>query len=155
MTIDKGSDDSIAVDMGVMSAHGIIGVVTQTSPHFATVISVLNPKFNLNGKIKRNDYFGPLVWDGKDPQYTYLTELPRHAECSIGDTIVTSGYSSVFPMGLPIGAVVGEPQATADNYMSVKVRLFSDFNRLKEVFIVKNNYQQEKKQVESHIIPSE
>jgi rod shape-determining protein MreC len=150
LTLDKGSDDGVRKDMGVLTANGkgVVGVVVNTSPHFSTVISLLNTKYKLNGKIKRNDYNGPLVWNGKEAQYSYLTEIPRFAVFEPGDTVVTSGYSTVFPQGIPIGAIVDAQRQQDDNYTSLRIRLFTNFNNLSEVLIVANRLQEEQKELE-------
>ena len=141
--LNKGSEDGIKRDMGVISSSGIVGVIMDVSPHFSMIISALNPKFQLNCKLKGKDYFGPLVWDGKDPQYTYLENLPRHAELEVGDTIVTSGFSAFFPEGLPVGVIAGSQKQKNDNYNSAKIRLFTDFSTLTEVLIIENSYREE------------
>jgi rod shape-determining protein MreC len=152
ITLNKGSEDGIEPDMGVITESGVVGVILNTSPHFSTVISVLNPKFKLSCKVKYNNYSGPLVWDGKDSQYTDLTELPRHVAFEVGDTIVTSGYSTVFPEGLPVGSIVDSKKQKDDNYNSVKIKLFTNFNNLTKVMIVKNIYQKEQKDLEDPIL---
>jgi rod shape-determining protein MreC len=152
MTLNKGSEDGIKLDMGVITANGVVGVIMNTSPHYSTVIPVLNPKFKLSCKVKRNNYSGPLVWDGKDSRYTYLTEIPRYVNFEVGDTIVTSGYSSVFPEGLPVGSIEGSQQQKDDNYTSIKIKLFTNFNNLSEVLIVTNSAQQEQKELEDSIL---
>ena len=151
ITLNKGSLDNIRSDMGVISANGIVGVVMQTSPHYATVISVLNPQFQLSGKIKRSNYSGPLVWDGKDSRYTYLTKIPQHAIVLQGDTIITSGFSSVFPAGLPVGVVADSIHANDDLYHSIRVRLFADLANLHEAMIVENTRQKEQWNLENQI----
>jgi rod shape-determining protein MreC len=152
LTFDKGSVDGIRPDMGVLSIDGAVGVVVNTSPHFSTAISLLNTKYKLNGKIKHNDYFGPLTWDGNDPQYTYLSEIPRYVAFQPGDTIVTSGYSTVFPKGIPIGAIVDAQKQRDDNFTSIRIRLFTNFNRLNEVRIVTNRFQEEQKELEQRTL---
>ncbi|MCC8147331.1 MAG: rod shape-determining protein MreC [Bacteroidales bacterium] len=141
--LNKGSEDGIKPDMGVMAPNGIVGVIMNVSPHYSIAISVLNPKFQLNCKLKDKNYFGPLVWDGKDFQYTYLENLPSHAEFEIGDTIVTSGYSAFFPEGLPVGTIVDSRKQKNDNYNSALVQLFADFSTLTEVMIIENSYKEE------------
>lgn len=150
LTLDKGAQDSIQPDMGVVSSRGIVGVVMSTSSHFSRVIPVLNEKFQLNCMVKNSNAFGPLVWNGGDPRYTYLTELPRHVTFEVGDTIVTSGYSAVFPPGLLVGTISDFERQTDDNYNTLKVKLFTDFSTLSDVMIVKNKYQQEQKKLESN-----
>jgi len=112
------------------------------------VVSLLNVKWKPNGKIKHNDSSGPLVWDGKDVRYTYLTEIPHYVDFEPGDTVVTSGYSMVFPKGIPIGAIVDEQKQQDDNYTSIRIRLFTDFHRLNDVIIVSNRFQKEQKELE-------
>lgn len=148
MTLNKGTLDGIRPDMGVLSPSGVVGVVVNTSPHFSTVISLLNTRYRLNGKIKRNDYYGPLVWDGKDPHYSHLTEIPRYVTYEPGDTIVTSGYSTVFPEGVPIGSIVDAQRQRDDNYQSLRIRLFTNFSNLSEVTVVVNRLQEEQKELE-------
>ncbi|GHT75527.1 cell shape-determining protein MreC [Bacteroidia bacterium] len=152
ITLNKGANDGITPDMGVLSTNGIVGVVMKTSSHFSIVIPVLNPKFRLNCKLKTN-YSGPLVWDGKDAQYTYLTEIPRHAIFQIGDTVVTSGYSTIFPKGLPVGTIVSVQKEKNDNYNSLKIKLFTNFHTLNTVTIVKNEYQREQNELQKTIQP--
>jgi rod shape-determining protein MreC len=154
ITLNKGSDDGVYPDMGVLSVNGngVVGVIRDTSPHFSTVISLLNTKYKLNGKIKHNDYYGPLEWNGKDTQYSYLTEIPRFAAFEPGDTIVTSGYSTVFPKGIPIGSIVDAQKQRDDNYMSLRIRLFTNFNNLNEVQIVTNRFQKEQKELEERTL---
>ena len=103
ITINKGSADSICAEMGVVSGNGIVGIVYQTSAHYAIVLPVLNSKSSISCKIRRTDYFGSLKWSGGSSLYAWLRDIPRHSEFSLGDTVVTSGHSAVFPEGIPVG----------------------------------------------------
>lgn len=143
IVINKGSNDGVKADMGIMSPAGIIGVIMESSPNYSIAISILNPKFQLSCKIKGKNYFGPLIWNGKDAQYTNLENLPRHAEINIGDTIVTSGFSAFFPEELPVGIIVDSQKQKNDNYNSAKVKLFTDFNTLNNVLIIENKHREE------------
>lgn len=146
--LNKGSEDGIKPDMGVMSHQGIVGVIMRVSPHFSLVIPVLNPKFRPSGRVKSNNYFGPLIWDGKDARYTYLQELPRHINFEINDTVVTSGFSGIFPGGLPVGKIVDSMKQKNDNYTSLKIELFANFHTLTDVLIIKNNYREEQQNLQ-------
>ncbi|MDR2087538.1 MAG: rod shape-determining protein MreC [Dysgonamonadaceae bacterium] len=143
ITLNKGSNDSVEVDMGVISSTGIVGIIIAVSPHFSLVIPVLNAQFHLSCKVKNNDYFGSLVWDGKDPQYAYLQELPRHVNFEINDTVITSSYSAIFPEGLPVGKVIDSRKQKNDDYTSLKIALFTNFSTLTEVLIIRNIYKDE------------
>jgi rod shape-determining protein MreC len=151
ITLNKGSNDGIEVDMGVVSHQGIVGVIMSVSPHFSIVIPVLNPKFRPSGRVKNNNYVGPLVWDGKDVRYTYLQELPRHINFNINDTVVTSGFSGIFPGGLPVGEVIDSQKQKNDDYTSLKIKLFVNFYTLTDVLIIKNSYQEEQTNLQKKV----
>lgn len=148
VTIDRGANDGIRPEMGVIDQNGIVGVVNVVGPNSARIISLLNPHFRLSCKIKNNDTFGSLVWDGNDPGYAVLEELPRHTVYHAGDTIVTSGYSAVFPPGIPVGIVVKGNDSRAENFFSLKIKLLTDFSTLNNVQVVINNYADEIRAVE-------
>ena len=139
LTLDKGSADSIRPEMGVVSANGVVGIVYKTTPHYALVISLLNSKSSLSCKIQGSDYFGYLRWEGGDSQYAYLRDLPRHAEFSVGDTVVTSGYSAVFPPGLLVGYIDEMTDSHDGLSYLLKIRLATDFGRVSDVRVIANH----------------
>ncbi len=143
LTINKGSSDGIKPELGVIDRNGVVGIVSTTGAHSARVISLLNPHFRLSCKIKRSDYFGSLVWDGANPSQALLEELPRHTVFEPGDTIVTSGYSAVFPSGLPVGVIIGADTDRNQNFFTLRVRLLADFTTLGNVQVVINNQAEE------------
>lgn len=138
ITIDKGSADGIQPEMGVMDQNGVVGVVNTVSPHYARIISMLNPNFRLSCKLRGGDAFGSLVWDGKNPQTALLEELPKHTRFSKGDTIVTSGYSAVFPEGIPVGVIMGSARGEDDNFFTLRIKLLTDFSALSDVRVISN-----------------
>ena len=97
LTLNKGERQGIHSEMGVVSPTGVVGIVKNVSNHYASVISILNTKSSISAKIKRNNYFGSLTWNGKNYKHMLLKEIPNHVEMFIGDTICTSGYSTIFP----------------------------------------------------------
>lgn len=142
ITINKGWKDGITPDMGVVSGQGVVGVVsTAVSDHFAVVIPLLNPKFRLSCKVLGSSYFGSLGWSGKSARYANLDELPRHVEFQKGDTIVTSGFSAVFPAGIMVGTISDFKRQHDDNFYSLEIELSTDFQALNDVRVV-SNYQQ-------------
>lgn len=138
ITIDKGSNDGVRPEMGVVDQNGIIGVVNVVGPHYSRIISLLNPKFRLSCKIKGSDVFGSLVWDGKNPEEAILEELPKHTVYQKGDTIITSGYSAVFPEGLPVGIVLSNDKNADDNFFTLRIKLLADFSQLSAVRLIDN-----------------
>lgn len=154
LTINRGSDDGIAPEMGVVDQNGVVGIVNVTGRHTARVISLLNSDLRLSCKVKGSDAFGSLVWDGKSPRRAVLEELPRHVEFAIGDTIITSGYSVVFPEGIPVGTVVEQMRDADDNFYSLRVELLTDFATLSTVRVIENFLKDEIEEVETDQVNS-
>ena len=148
ITVNKGRKDGIAPDMGVVSVQGVVGIVSTVADHFSVIIPLLNPKSKLSCKVLGSSYFGSLSWNGRSTRYANLEELPRHVEFQKGDTIVTSGYSSVFPAGIVVGTVADFEKQHDDNFFTLKVELATDFQSLKNVRIIKNYNQEEQIRVE-------
>ena len=138
ITLDKGSLDGIKPEMGVVDQNGVVGIVNIVGEHSSRVISVLNPKMRLSCKVKGSEYFGTLVWDGKNSDEAVLEEMPRHERFTKGDTIVTSGYSAVFPEGIPVGTVMSHAKEHDDNFYALRIKLFTDFNTLSTVRVIEN-----------------
>lgn len=148
ITVDKGRLDGVKPDMGVVSDRGVVGIVSLVSDHFSVVIPLLNPKFRLSCKVKGSSYFGSLGWNGRDMEYANLEELPRHVLFEKGDTIVTSGYSAIFPAGIIVGTVSDFQKQHDDNFYSLDVRLATDFSTLQHVRIIRNYHQEEQRLLE-------
>jgi rod shape-determining protein MreC len=89
--------------------------------------------------VKGSDSFCSLSWDGGDPRYSTLIDLPRYAQFEKGDTVVTSGFSSIFPSDLPVGTVENIEDSADGMFYTVRVKLFVDFSSLTSVFIVGND----------------
>lgn len=149
LTINKGTADGVRPELGVIDHSGVVGTVSVAGEHYARVISLLNPNFRLSCKIKDSEHFGSLVWDGNDPSIALLEELPRHTVFTTGDTVVTSGFSAVFPAGLPVGTIVDDADSRKENFFTLRVKLFADFSRLSNVQVVVNNMRAEVTEVEN------
>ena len=138
LTIDRGSNDGVRQDMGVLSPRGVVGIVEHTSGRFATVQSVLNSKSALNAMIKRTEHFGSLRWNTQQPNVVQLLEVPNIAPIQMGDTIVTGGMSNIFPKGIPIGKIVHYERSKFDNTYIIDVLLFTDMTNLNYVYIIED-----------------
>ena len=148
ITLNRGSKDGLRPEMGVVDGNGVVGIVYDTSSNYSRVISVLNSKSSISCKIVGSEYFGYLKWEYGDSRYAYLKDLPRHAEFNLGDTVVTSGYSTVFPEGIMIGTV--DDMADSNDGLSylLKVKLATDFGKVSEVRVIARTGQHEQKELE-------
>jgi rod shape-determining protein MreC len=148
LTLDKGKKEGVFGNMGVISDQGLVGIVYESSNNFSTVIPIINRDFRLSVKIKSNDYAGILQWGGESPLYAMLTEIPFHVDISEGDTIVTSGFSAIFPEGIRVGEIESF-SLEQGNFYDIRIRLYNDFQRLYLVNIIKNYRQEEQLNLEN------
>lgn len=149
ITIEKGRLDSVKPEMGVVDQNGVVGIVNVVGDHTARIISILNPNLRLSCKVKGSDYFGSLVWDGKSPYHAVLEEMPRHVKFNLGDTIITSGYSAVFPEGIPVGTIKDHEKEHNDNFYSLRIELLTDFTKLSTVRVISNSLRPELQRLEA------
>lgn len=144
ITIDKGSLDGVKKDMGVICGTGVVGIVYLTSDHYSVIIPVLSQQSSISCAIMGRGYFGYLKWTGGSPASAYVDDIPRHAHFKLGEYVVTSGYSSVFPPGIFVGRI--KHVYNSENGMSyrLKVDLSTDFTRLRDVCVI-NDPEMDKK----------
>lgn len=138
LTIDKGEADGIKKDMGVVCGTGIVGIVYLTSAHYSIVIPVLNSQSNISCVIQGRGYFGYLHWTGGDISEAYVDDVPRHAHFKLYENVVTSGYSSVFPAGIMVGKILHVYNSADQMSYRLRVKLSTDFGRLRDVCVVDN-----------------
>ena len=138
LLLNKGKNDNIHQDFGVITSKGILGIINKTSNNFATVISILNTTSKISAKLEKTNHYGSLKWDAKNPSTTQLVDIPKIASFKAGDTIVTSGLSSIFPKGIPIGTVQDFKLDNTENYYEINVMLFNDMTNIEHVYIIEN-----------------
>ena len=149
LTIDKGSKDSIKKEMGVICPEGVVGIISNTSSHYSTAISLLNTRLRISAKLEESNYYGSIEWGGNSYQFVNLNEIPLHVPVRKGDKVVTSGYSSIFPEGIPIGEVESVTLEKGDSFFRIKVKLSVDFKNITFVEMIENQLQEEQKLIES------
>lgn len=148
LTLNVGSNEGIQREMGVITKDGIVGIVASVSNNFSTVISILNTNLKVSAKHRRSGSFGSLYWDGINYREVILSEIPQHVNLIQGDTVVTSGYSSIFPPDIPLGTIE-EFTLKDGSFYVVKVRLLSDFKRIDNVYVIKSHQAAERKLIEN------
>jgi len=151
ITLDKGKLSGVKKDMGVFCNNHAIGVVKNVSEHFSTVLPLLNIDSRTSAKIKRNNAFGSLSWDGVNEKYVYLKDIATHIDVKKGDTIITTGFSPSYPEGLKIGIVESFENEKSGNFIVVKVRLTFDMSKLNYVFVVDNILRRERELLQDSI----
>jgi rod shape-determining protein MreC len=151
ITLNKGRRHGIEPEMAVICHQGIVGVVKESTENFSSLVSVLNREFFPNAMIKRNGYFGYIEWPGRRYDKVIMKEIPVHVEVIIGDTIITSGHSAIFPEGIRIGTVESF-KPSEGIFHDITVKLSTDFKNLSNVTVVKNLLREEQVQLESSVV---
>lgn len=148
LIIDKGSEDGVVRNSGIITSNGVIGIVDAVSPHYSYAISFLNTELFISARLGESGAVGPLAWDGTSSDGAILKEIPLQFKFELGDTVYTSGYSSIFPPDIPIG-VAGESKIINGATNEIKVRLFQNHKALKYVTVVGNTRAEEIEAIEN------
>lgn len=153
LTINRGRAQGIQPNSGVLNGNGtgVVGIVQKVSNNFGVVMSILNVDTRISAKISRTNSFGMLAWEGRDSRYLTLESVPKHAEVQKGDTIVTSGYSTVFPENVLIGRVDTFYKPPGLNFYHIRVALFNDLNSTQYVYVVSDLLREERLALEKAI----
>jgi rod shape-determining protein MreC len=149
VTLNKGAKHGVQKEMGVIGQTGIVGIISDVSENFSIVMSVLHKKNNISVRMKKARFIGNLNWDGSDAQQASISGVPVNALIENGDTIVTSGFSSIFPEDIPVGKVIKVESTATSNFYEITVQLFTNFHTLNYVYVVKNILKQEQDSLEA------
>lgn len=155
ITLNKGRMHGVKPDMGIITAHGVIGIVRKVSRNFSTAISLLHSDSQISTRIKKNNHLGTLIWEGYDYKKATMLYIPTHLDLSVGDTIVTSGFSQIFPTDIFLGTIADFEIRRGDNFYTLEVDLATDFNSLDYVNVVNNIFGEELESLESSTITTE
>ena len=150
MIIGKGSADGVTEGAGVITGKGAVGIIDAVSENFSYARSFKNHEMSISARLGRNGAVGPLSWDGRSSAGAILKEIPHHVEFHPGDTVYTSGFSSIFPPDIPLGTV-GEAKIVNGATYEIKIRMFEDFGALRYVTIVENMGKEEMKELEGRL----
>ena len=143
LTVNRGEEDGVYEGMGIRNEEGAVGIVATVGKHYAVVLPIINIETHLSCRFLKNDYIGTLQWDGRDTRFAELADVATHLEVNIGDTIVTSGLSTSFPAGIPVGVVEDCRLDEGASYYTVRVRLSTDFRRLRYIEMIDNEDMEE------------
>lgn len=143
LVIDRGEKDGIRPEMGVVGGGGVVGIIYLTGPHHSLVIPVTNRKSSISCRVRGQNYFGYLQWDGSSMLSAYVDDVPRYAKVKVGQAIETSGYSAVFPPGIFVGRVRTIRNSTDGQSYRLDVTLGTNFANLRDVLVVTTPYKAE------------
>jgi len=152
ITLNKGSDDGVTPHSGLVSDDGVVGIVRKVSKHYAVAMSILHRQAVVNARVRHKYYFGPLNWKSNDIHIFNLENIPKDALVTKGDTIETSGYSTMFPPGIPLGVVDKMWMEPGSNFFTIEVRSFAKLSNLQHAYIVRNIFKEEQEQLEEAVI---
>lgn len=143
MIINRGKEDGIQPNTGMITRNGVAGVVRHVSDHFAIAMSVLHRQTKISAALKGHSYFGSLIWEGGSSQYMSLSDIPYHIPVQPGDTVTVSDYSLLFPEGHIIGKVDTAYRLSGSNFLYIRVKLSQNPADISDVYVVTNRYAEE------------
>lgn len=168
LIINKGINDGLKNEMGIINSTGIVGIINRTSKNYSSVMSILNIETKINAKVKRTSHFGTLEWDGLSNNYLLLNDIPETADIKVGDSIITGGMSLIFPEGINVGVVSEVINKNKhndslsrlntnngkyldiefrENYLNIEVKLHTNMNNLNNVYVIESLNREEFKNI--------
>lgn len=146
--VNKGYEDGIKEQSGIISPNGVLGIVTAVGRRYSYGLSLMNSNLSVSVRVGKLGVTAPLVWDGRRSNGALVNNVPPHHEVQPGDTVWTSGYSSIFPPDIPVG-VTGKTRLMDGSTMQIEVELFQDFNNVRYVTLVENKDKREIEEIEA------
>ena len=141
--IDKGSENGVKTEMGVITTNGVLGIVKSVSRKYASVISILHKDLKINVRLKNSAAFGSLVWKGKNPREFAIEDVVSSSKLNLGDTIVTGGMSSYFPYGIPLGKISKLENDNNTGYYTLTAELFENPSQIYLGYVIENKFKDE------------
>ncbi|MCB0519698.1 MAG: rod shape-determining protein MreC [Lewinellaceae bacterium] len=152
LVLDKGRKDGLVAHSGVVTENGVVGIVRKVSHSYAVVMSILHRQTKLSARIRHKNFFGSMVWKDSDIHSFYLEDIPKNAPVVPGDTIETSGYSAIFPSGIPLGIVEKLWIEPGSNFYTIQLRSGLDLGNIQYVYVVKNLLKEEQEELEQAVM---
>ncbi len=143
LLIDKGRKDGIKKDMGVICEKGVVGKVVNVTEHYASVISMLHPYSVVSARFTDNQHIANVTWGNRDYRYGTVNDIPLHLHPKKGDTLVTSGFSNIYPADIMIGTIEEMLESDSKDFNSAKISFSTNFSTLRHVFVIENLHQTE------------
>ncbi len=152
ITLNKGSKDGVTPNSGLVTDDGVVGIVRKVSKNYSVAMSVLHRQAIVNARVRHKNYFGPMVWKSDNIHVFNLDNIPKDAPVTKGDTIETSGYSTMFPPGITLGVVDKMWMDPGSNFFTIEVKSFLKLSNIQHAYIVRNIFKEEQAQLEESVI---
>ncbi len=149
LTLHRGSNQGIEKDMAVIGPDGVVGIVIDVSENFSRVMSLLHRNSKVSSMLKKNNVTGSVDWDGRDPEYLTLRNIPRSIKVAKGDTVVTSSYSANFPSHMMVGTIEAIAADPSSNSYTLRLKAATNFFSIQNVNVVKNVQWAEQRRLEA------
>ena len=143
LLIDKGRKDGIEKDMGVICEKGVVGKVVNVTDHYASVISMLHPYTVVSARFTDNQHIANVTWGNRDYRFGTVNDIPLHLKLEKGDTLVTSGFSNIYPANIMVGTIEEMLESDSKDFNSARIRFSTNFSTLRHVFVIENLHQAE------------
>ena len=143
LLIDKGRKEGIRKNMGVICGKGVVGKVVNVTEHYASVISMLHPYSVISARFIDNQHIANVTWNNKDYRFGTVNDIPLHLVLEKGDTLVTSGFSNIYPADIMVGTVEEMLESDSKDFNTAKIRFSTNFSTLRHVFVIENLHQTE------------
>jgi len=143
ITVNAGRNAGMEVEMGVIGRDGVVGIVSSVSDKYAVIMPIIHPDARISVKLAENGYFGSLSWNGRDVRIATFSEVPGYVDVRIGDEVVTSGFSAIFPEGVPVGYVKSFEKDLSTDFYTIYVELYTDFHNIKYIYAIRNKDKEE------------
>jgi len=148
ITIHRGLIQGVKPNMGVVSPQGIVGTIVNASDNYASVMTLLHRQYKVVVKLKNGGERGTVEWDGVNPMFVTLKDIPKSAKLQIGDSVVTSPTSSLFPGNLMVGTIAEIIDDKSSNFYLLKVKPSTNFFNIEYVYVISNVQLFEQKRLE-------
>jgi len=145
--LNKGSEDGVKPYSGIISGSGVVGIISAVGRNYSYGLTLMNSNISISARVGRTGMVGPVVWDGRNSNGAVLMDMPLHFDIQPGDTLYTSGFSSIFPPDIPIG-ITGNSSVADGSTNETDVTLFQDFSSLRYVTVVENPARDELEELE-------
>ncbi len=134
ITINAGEEEGVRPNMPIVTDAGLVGRVVLTSAHYSIGQILFNKDFRASAMVERGRVNGIAQWDSGE--VISLKNVAKTLDVSVGDVVVTSEYSVIYPAGIKIGVVSKTSNAPGALFQSVEVMPAVDLARVEEVFVI-------------------